>query len=244
MKTLFLAMTGTVAIAAAAPAAAQYSQAYQQPYQQQYQGQYNSSANMDSRLARLDARIQAGVQSGAIDRREERSLRWQLNEINRLQAQYSRNGLTASETADLRQRLRTFRDQLAQAGGGGAGYGAYGTNGSGNNGYGNNGYGNGYANNGYNGRGGPYEDVVCDDTSRGGIGGLIDSIFGGGRSDDCAGYGVGVGARASSSWGAVPYQYRGQYRDGGSIYYRSDGRTIYGIDARTNTVVRVYPMNR
>jgi hypothetical protein len=42
----------------------------------------------------------------------------------------------------------------------------------------------------------------------------------------------------------VPYEYRGQYRDGGGVYYRSDGRAIYQIDARTNTVLGVYPVGR
>jgi nuclear transport factor 2 (NTF2) superfamily protein len=42
----------------------------------------------------------------------------------------------------------------------------------------------------------------------------------------------------------VPSQYRYQYRDGNGVYYRSDGRAIYQIDARTDTVLRVYSMDR
>jgi hypothetical protein len=30
------------------------------------------------------------------------------------------------------------------------------------------------------------------------------------------------------------------YRDGNGVYYRSDGRNIYQIDARTNVVTRVF----
>jgi hypothetical protein len=92
---------------------------------------------------------------------------------------------------------------------------------------------------GYRGQGGPYEEVepVCQ--SRGGLGGVIDSVFG---REDCSGF--QVGQRVSGNLYAVPYEYRNQYRDGGGIYYRSDGRQIYQIDARTNTVVRVYGMNR
>jgi hypothetical protein len=42
----------------------------------------------------------------------------------------------------------------------------------------------------------------------------------------------------------VPYAYRSQYRDGERAYYRSDGRQIYQIDPRTQTVVRIYAMTR
>jgi hypothetical protein len=94
----------------------------------------------------------------------------------------------------------------------------------------------GYPNNGYYGQGGPYEDVdVCE--RRGGIGGLIESVFGGGSC-------LRVGDRASGNLYGVPYEYQNQFRDGNGYYFRSDGRAIYQIDARTNTVVRVYGMNR
>jgi hypothetical protein len=69
---------------------------------------------------------------------------------------------------------------------------------------------------------------------RSGIGSLIDSVFG----PNC----FRVGDRAPSNLYGVPSQYRGTYRDNGSIYYRSDGRAVYGIDARTNTVVSVNPL--
>ena len=42
----------------------------------------------------------------------------------------------------------------------------------------------------------------------------------------------------------MPYEYRNQYRDGNGVYYRSDNRAIYQIDARTDTVVRIYSLNR
>jgi hypothetical protein len=222
MKKLLTAMTAVSALMAAAPAAAQSNY---QPYNDGYNNGYNANANgavgIDSRLARLDARITAGVQSGAIDQREAWRLRQQLRNIQRLDRQYGRNGYTQAERADMQTRLRSFRDDLRVADGGGNGYG--------------------YGNQGNYGQGGPYEEAYCDNSSGGGIGGLIDSLFGG-SSNNCSSW--GVGSRAASNWGAVPYQYRGQYRDNGNVYYRSDGRTIYGIDARTNTVVRVYPMNR
>jgi len=247
MKTLFTAMTAVSALMVAAPAWAQtgygngsYNNGYNSNgYNNGYNANANGAVGIDNRLARLEARIQAGVQSGDIDQREAWRLRQQLRDISRLDRQYGRDGYTQQERADMQTRLRTFRDQLGAADG--RGYG----NGYNNGQYGSNGYNNNGYNNGYNGRGGPYEDAYCDD-SRGGIGGLFDSIFGGGGGGNCStsGGSWGVGARADSSWGAVPYQYRSQYRDGGNVYYRSDGRTIYGIDARSNTVVRVYPMNR
>ncbi len=64
---------------------------------------------------------------------------------------------------------------------------------------------------------------------------MVDGVFGGG---------LRVGQRAWANLGAVPNQYRGQYRDNDSAYYRSDGRSIYQIDARAHTVVRIYPMSR
>jgi hypothetical protein len=236
MKMFLTAMTAVPALMVAAPAAAQYQRPYNDGYNQAYnQGDNaNGAVGMDNRLARIEARIDAGVQSGAIDRREAWRLRRQLTDIQRLDAQYSRNGYSATERADMQARLRSYRDDLRVADGGSSGYGNTGY------GNGNNGYGNGR----YTGQGGPYEEVNCDTRGGGlgGLGGLIDNIFGGGR-DDCT-TSFSVGARASSDWYALPSQYRGQYRDNGSVYYRSDGRSIYGIDARTNTVVRVYPMNR
>jgi hypothetical protein len=71
---------------------------------------------------------------------------------------------------------------------------------------------------------------------RGVVGQILDRVTGNG--------GLRVGQRASADLGAVPYAYRSQYRDGSGAYYRSDGRQIYQIDPRTQTVVRVYAMSR
>lgn len=62
--------------------------------------------------------------------------------------------------------------------------------------------------------------------------------------DGAIGAGLRVGQRAPANLDAVPYAYRGQYRDGENAYYRSDGRSIFQIDARSRTVVRIYPMSR
>jgi hypothetical protein len=74
------------------------------------------------------------------------------------------------------------------------------------------------------------------DTRRGGIGGILQNVLGGG--------GLRVGQRVSGNLGSVPYQYRDQFRDGNGVYYRADNRAIYQIDARSDTVVRIYPLNR
>ena len=224
-------MTALSACAIAAPATAQQNGGYYPNGNYQNNGYVNPNAGgavgIDNRLARLDARIQAGLQNGSIDQTEARTLRQQLREIRRLDRQYGRDGYSQQERYDMQQRLRGFRDQLAMADGG---RGQYGSNGS--------------YNNGYYGQGGPYEEVCDTQTSSGSgvLGGIFDSIFGGGSntSNDCTG--LRVGQRVTGNLGAVPYQYRNQYRDTNGTYYRSDGRQIYQIDARSNTVVRVFGM--
>ena len=74
--------------------------------------------------------------------------------------------------------------------------------------------------------------------SRGGLGGILGAILGGGN------VGLRVGQRASGNLYDLPYEYRNQFRDGNGSYFRTDGRNIYQIDARSQTVVRVYQMNR
>jgi hypothetical protein len=85
------------------------------------------------------------------------------------------------------------------------------------------------------GQGGPYEEIQC--SSRGGLGGVIDTVLG---RDSC----LRVGQRVSGNLGAVPYEHRGRFRDGNGVYFRSDGRVVYEVDARTNTVLRVYALER
>ena len=222
MKKLLIATAALGALAAAAPAAAQYTNGNSQ-------GAYGNvnaggAVGVQNRIARLESRIQAGVQAGTIDRTEARTLRQQLRDITRLERQYSRNGLSQQERQDLQMRVRNFRDQLAMADGQ-RGNGQYGYN------------------DGNYGQGGP-SDVYCEDTgSSGGLGGIIDSIFGGNNNNgrECT-TGVRVGQRVSGNLYAVPSNLRSRYRDGGGVYYRSDGRNILQIDARTQTVLRVYDL--
>lgn len=237
MKKLFTITAAVSALAIAAPVAAQSgyqgygNQGYpNQDYSNRGYANVNagSSVGISNRIEQLDERLRAGIQQGLITREEAQSLRPQLRELRRLERQYSMNGLSQQERMDLQQRIRAIRQQLRTADGGrfdrDTRYGSW----------------NEPAyNDGYMGQGGPYEEVqqVCD--TRSGIGGVIDSVLG---RNNCNG--LGVGQRVSGNLYAVPSQYRYQYRDGNGVYYRSDGRNIYQIDARTQTVVRIYAMNR
>jgi hypothetical protein len=219
MNKILLSMAAVGALAAAAPAAAQSGY---------YGTNTNANFGVSNQIAQLEARLQAGVRAGLIDRTEARDLRMDLRDLRRLERQYSYNGLTQAERQDLRHRVRSLRQEIRVADNGR--YDRDNRFGSWN---------DPYWNDGYTGRGGPYEpayDVACE--NRGGIGGLIDGVLG---RDDC--YSLRVGSRATGNLYSVPSQYRYRYRDGNGVYYRSDGRAIYQIDARTNTVLRIYDVD-
>jgi hypothetical protein len=235
MKTYLLAFAAP-ALALSAPAAAQY-QTYPPPAYPSARVGAEVNARLDARIEALEDRLDAGIQSGIINRAEARSLRAQLRALVRLQGQYSYNGLTRQERADLQQRIRALRQEMRLADGGA--YDRYDR------------YAHEDGNQGYYGRGGPYDsdgdgwdDRDCDrdgdidsgscDTRRGGIGGFIESILGVG--------GLRVGQRVTGELYGLPPQYQDRFRDGYGYVYRSDGRRIYQIDARTDTVVRIYPM--
>jgi hypothetical protein len=221
MNKLLLSVAAVGAIAVAAPAAAQTN--------------WNNNVNagggigISNQIDNVDARITAGIQAGEISRTEARNLRMELRQLRQLERQYSYNGLTQAERQDLRSRLRDLREDVRMADNG-----RYDRD---------NRFGN-WNDDGYAGQGGPYEqpydNAYCDTNSRGGLGGLIEGVLG--RNDNnCS---LRVGSRATGNLYSVPSQYRYQFRDGNGVYYRSDGRQIYQIDARTNTVLRVYAMDR
>ena len=219
MKKLLLSMAAMGALAAAAPAVAQTGY---------YGTNVNSGVGISNQIAQLEARLQAGISAGLIDRREARELRMDLRDLRTLERRYSYNGFTSAERQDLRQRLRNVRQELRMADNGRFDR---------DNRYGR--WDDPYWNDGYTGQGGPYEpayDTVCE--TRGGIGGVVDSVLG---RENC--YSLRVGSRATGNLYSVPSQYRYRYRDGNGVYYRSDGRAIYQIDARTNTVLRIYDVD-
>jgi hypothetical protein len=250
MKKFLLGMAAVSALAIGAPAAAQYSNGNNQG-----RG-YGNNTGVEMRVDQLQARLQAGIQSGAVSRQEAVQLRAQLRQLNQLERQYSRDGLSAGERQDLQLRIRNFRQQLRYAEGRGNGQydnqGRYGEYDNRDDRYGqydrvdNNR--DGYDDRDYD-RDGRYDDDVqggyqggygqggYQQPNQGGLGGILGSILGGNS-------GLRVGQRASGNLYGLPSQYQGQFRDGNGAYYRTDGRNIYQIDARSQTVVRVYQMNR
>jgi hypothetical protein len=213
---------------------------YDDPYRGQYGYGYGQGADFAERIAQLEQRLEAGIRSRMIDRREAARLRSELFELRRIERQYSQRRMGPQQHAELRQRIASLRQQIRVADRGS--YDRYERRGEwaeydapyrrdpySRDPYGRDPYGR-------TGRGGPYEDP-CATGAQGGIGGVIGSIFGVGGSA-C----LRVGDRAHANLGAVPWEYRDRFRDGGGLYYRSDGRAIYAIDARTHTVVEVHPI--
>ena len=237
MKRVLYAMTAVSALAIAAPAAAQW----QREFEVRTDAEFNQ--RFDARLDMIENRLDDGVDAGSIDRTEARNMRAQLRTLTRLQREYSYNGLTQRERAELVRQLQTLRQEIRMADSERRGrgysqrYGSYEDD--------------DWFEDEYQGRGGPYDadgdgwdDRDCDrdgdvdsgtcDARREGLGGFIDTILGTG--------GLRVGQRVTGELYAVPSQYRDRYRDDYRYYYRSDGRRIYQIDARTDVVARVYPM--
>lgn len=252
MNKIIIALVATTAIAAAAPAAAQYG----------------AGGNAPIRSGQLQLQLQAGVRSGAISRAEAMPLREQLMQLTRLERLYARDGISGRERADLQHRINSLRQgiRIAARTGGGRydrddnrydrddGYARDGGYDRNNDGWDdrdgnrdgrwdvdarNDSNRDGWDDRDHDrdGRWGNDEgygrEVVQD---RGVVGQLLDRVTGNG--------GLRVGQRASADLAAVPYAYRNAYRDGAGTYYRSDGRQIYQIDARTQAVVRIYAMNR
>lgn len=181
----------------------------------QYRDRYDLDTRFDLRIQQLDNRIDAGVRAGTIKSREAWRLRQQLRAIDRLEDRYALGGYSRNERMDLQQRLRNLRQDVRVADRGAWDrYERY-----------------SYWDDAYTGRGGPLEEVVCE--RRDGIGGFFDALTG--RRERC----FVVGDRVTGRLDAVPFAYRDRYRDRAGVYYRSDGRFIYEIDARTNTVIDV-----
>lgn len=253
MKNLMIGMVTVSMLAIGAPAAAQYYPNPSQNYSGQRQNQYGAYAdtNMSVRIDQLRVRLQEGVQSGAISRREAVGIRDSIRRLSQMERQYAANGLTGPERASLQQEIRMVRQQLRVADNGAQGrYSQWDRE---------DGYGTAYtqqridvnrdgwddrdydhdgridATAGYQqGYAQPYQQGYAQPVQQGGIAGVLGQILGTN--------GLRVGQRVSANLGAVPYQYQNQYRDGNGVYYRSDGRQIYQVDARTQTVVRIFSM--
>ncbi|HKP80086.1 MAG TPA: hypothetical protein VJU34_13275 [Phenylobacterium sp.] len=102
MKTLIVTLAAATALTASAAVA--------QPY-----GYGRSGMSIEQRIERIDFRIDQGVRSGQLTRREAYNLRAQLNGVVRLEARYSRNGLSEWERVDLNHRLDALSDNVRVA---------------------------------------------------------------------------------------------------------------------------------
>jgi hypothetical protein len=266
-KIIFIALAATSAIAGAAPASAQSG-----GYGGNGYGNGYGQGNVEVRADQLQMRLQAGVRSGAITRAEAMPLREQLRQLTRLEILYSRDGISGRERADLQHRINSLRQGIRMAErSGDSRYGRdddrydrddrddrfgrsdvdsrYDRNNDGWDDRDGNRDGRWDVDSRYDSNRDGYDDRDLDrdgrwdndqsyqqTDNRGVVGQILDRVTGNN--------GLRVGQRASANLGSVPYAYRSQYRDSDSVYYRSDNRNIYQIDARTQTVVRVYAMNR
>jgi hypothetical protein len=102
MKTLIIALAAATALSAGAVSA--------QPY-----GYGRQGMPIEQRIERIDFRIEQGIRSGQLTRREAFDLRAQLNGVVRLEARYSRNGLSEWERVDLSRRLDALTDNVRVA---------------------------------------------------------------------------------------------------------------------------------
>ena len=229
MKKIMIVLAATTVLTVATPAAAQYA-----------------GANIELRVEQLQTQLQMGVRNGDITRSEAMPLREQLRQLTRLERQYRVGGISGRERADLQHRINSVRQGIRMAARNGDDryardddrYDRDDRDSDGRYDRDNDGWDDRDGN-----RDGRWDEddrydrgQVDRNDGRGIVGQILDRVTGGG--------GLRVGQRASADLGAVPYEYRGQYRDGNGAYYRSDGRQIYKIDARTHVVARVFAMNR
>jgi hypothetical protein len=102
-------------VAAATPAAAQYypQRGYDRDYGYQNPGyQHAGEQRIDMQLANLHQRIDRAYQRRLISANEARRLHRQVEQVDRLEDRYSRNGLTRWEMQDLRNRVQYLRQNL------------------------------------------------------------------------------------------------------------------------------------
>jgi hypothetical protein len=238
-----VSLAGLPLLALAAPASSQYYPGNQNQYANQNQYGNQTNANLTVRINQLQVRLQEGLQAGTITRGEATPIRQQIRDLTRLDRQYSADGYTGQERAALQQRIRQVRQQLrvADRGANGRynqwdvedGYTQGGQQQNYNQGYqqpNQQGYNQGYQQPYQQG----YEQGYQQPQQQRGIAGVIGQLLGVG--------GLQVGQRVPNNLYGLPSQYQGQYRDGNGVYYRSDGRRIYQIDARNDTVIRIFAM--
>ena len=118
-KKALLSLLAASAVAIATPTLAQdYGRGHGGGYGQGHNGGYNGGWNgggLNGDQARLAQRIERAAYNGRISRREAQNLRAQLEDYQRLEWRYRRDGLSGWERRDLQNRLdrieRNLRDE-------------------------------------------------------------------------------------------------------------------------------------
>lgn len=120
-KKALLSLLAASAVAIATPALAQsyggHGGGHGGGYNGGHGGGYNGGWNgggLNGEQAQLAQRIDRAAYRGAISRREAQDLRHQLNQYERLEYRYRRDGLSRWERNDLSQRLDRIRWQLRE----------------------------------------------------------------------------------------------------------------------------------
>lgn len=114
MKALLLGIIAAVAFAGASPGAAQSPDRSGPPNAGRGYGS-PAGPDMAARIEQLQDRVRAGVREGTISRQEAAGLRQQIRQLYQLEVQYSSNGFTRQETADLQDEYRDVRQQVRVA---------------------------------------------------------------------------------------------------------------------------------
>lgn len=115
IKKLLIPALALAATSVALPAAAQSfsisigttrAPAYAPGYGYDRYDRYDRNwVSINQRQRQLDRRIDQGVRNGQLTRREARGLRYEFNQLARLEAHYRRNGLSRWERQDLDRRF-------------------------------------------------------------------------------------------------------------------------------------------
>lgn len=84
-----------------------------------------NDGNLSGRIDELRSRLEQGIRSGRISRSEAMSRRMQIRDLERLESQFSRDGLSRDEVKELRKRTRDLERRIrdAEGRGGNGGYG-------------------------------------------------------------------------------------------------------------------------
>ena len=112
MKKIITALAALSAIGLAAPAVAQDRYGNQNGYG--YNNGYGGGG-IDARMDHLRQRLQFGIQRGTISRQEAVYLRDGFRQLNRLERQYGRDGLSRNERRDLQTRIQRLQQQIQMA---------------------------------------------------------------------------------------------------------------------------------